>query len=101
VIISALASASTAETQRAFAAGARELDPEQPIQMVRIENLASLDGALRKLSQSSPAVKQRLISAFAATIAADGEVNVAEAELLRAVAATLDVPIPPLLTGAA
>ena len=31
---------------------------------------------------------------------ADGRIRVAEAELLRAIAATLDVPMPPLTTAA-
>jgi Zn-dependent protease with chaperone function len=97
VVVSALASASSTETDRAFRAGAAHLDPDKPATLQPIRNLRAVDEALSKLSQCSPPVKQRLITAFAATVTADGEVNVAEAELLRAVAATLDVPLPPLL----
>lgn len=97
VILSALASASTAETQRAFGIGASELDPERPPLFVSVSGLAPIEAALKKLARCSPPVKQRLIRAFAATITADGEVNVTESELLRAVAATLDVPMPPLV----
>lgn len=97
VVLSALAAASTAQTDRAFDAGAKQLGPEQPPTMVGVNGLKSIDDALQKLARSSPSVKKRFIDAAAATIMVDGEVNVAEAELLRATAATLDVPIPPLL----
>ncbi len=98
MLLSALAASSTAQTERAFDAGARRLDPADPPSMATIDGLQSIDAALRKLSRCSPAVKQRLIDAAAHTVAADGEVNVAEAELLRVTAATLDVPLPPILT---
>ena len=97
VILSALAAASTAQTDRAFDAGAHTLDPGKPPAMVQVAGLKSIDDALQKLARSSPAVKKRLIDAAVATVSVDGEVNVAEAELLRATAATLDVPMPPLL----
>jgi Zn-dependent protease with chaperone function len=97
VLLSALASASSAQTDIAFEAGARQLDAQRPPTMVAVPGLGAIDAALRKLARSSPPVKKRLIDAAAATVAADGEVNVAEAELLRATAAALDVPVPPLL----
>ena len=39
------------------------------------------------------------IFAAAACVAADHEVTVSEAELFRAIADTLDCPVPPLLPG--
>jgi hypothetical protein len=99
LVVSALAGASSSETERAFRAGVAHLDPDMPATLQPIRNLRAVDEALSKLSQCSPPVKQRLITSFAATVTADGEVNVAEAELLRAVAATLDVPLPPLVAG--
>jgi hypothetical protein len=42
-------------------------------------------------------VKQRVLDSCAHTVALDGSVTVAEAELLRAIASAMDVPLPPLL----
>jgi Zn-dependent protease with chaperone function len=94
LLLSALAAASTAQTDRAFAVGARRLDAENPPAMVDFNGLGTLDRALKRLASASPGVKQRLIDAAAHTIAADGAVNPTEAQLLRATAATLDVPLP-------
>jgi hypothetical protein len=58
--------------------------------------LESVGAALEKLSQSAPAIKRRALQAAATAVAADGEVTVAEAELLRAIAESLDAPLPPL-----
>ena len=68
-------------------------------------NLDRLGLALDKLGRAGGGVRRRVIDAAAQTVAADGEVGPREAELLRAVAAALDVPLPPLvrqveLTGA-
>ena len=59
-----------------------------------------MDEAIRKLAAASPPVKQRVIDACAHAVASDGQVTVAEAELLRAVASAMDVPLPPLVAGA-
>jgi hypothetical protein len=99
VMLSALAGASTTQPEAAFEIGARTLDPDNPPAKVAVSGLRPIDEALKKLARCSPPVKKRLIDAFAEVVAADGEVNVAEAELLRATAATLDVPIPPILAG--
>jgi Zn-dependent protease with chaperone function len=44
--------------------------------------------------------RQRLIHAIVAAILHDGQMNLAEAELLRAICASLGSPLPPLLTAA-
>jgi Zn-dependent protease with chaperone function len=99
VLLSALAAASTADTDLAFQTGSTQFNPAKPPTMTKVNGLQSIDLALRRLSQSSPAVKQRLMQAAITTVAADGEMNIAEAELLRATAATLDIPLPPLVGG--
>jgi Zn-dependent protease with chaperone function len=65
-------------------------------------SLAGLDHSLERLAASSPQVKSRLLDACGAVIASDGHVTIAEGELLRAIADSLECPIPPLLatTGA-
>jgi Zn-dependent protease with chaperone function len=63
-------------------------------------SLAGLDRTLDRLAESAPQVKSRVLDACVATIASDGRVTIAEGELLRAIADSLDCPIPPLLAGA-
>jgi Zn-dependent protease with chaperone function len=99
LLLSALAAASSTDPDRVFGIGAARFNPDKPLASVKVGGLASIDAALQKMSQSSPAVKQRFIDAAAHTVTADGEVNIAEAELLRAMAITLDVPLPPLVSG--
>lgn len=95
VVLAALAGASTADTDAAFVAGITSLYPENPPGRVPVNSLSQFDEALKRLARSTPGVKQRLIEAALRTIAADSQINVDEAELLRATAATLDIPLPP------
>ncbi|MBB6521382.1 M48 family metallopeptidase [Pseudoteredinibacter isoporae] len=88
------------EALRAYSAAAKELDipavgllPEAQI------NLQLLDKALEQLNLLRPLDKPRLLKAMAASINHDGEVTATEAELFRAIADSLDCPIPPLLKG--
>jgi hypothetical protein len=62
-------------------------------------SLAGLDMVLDRLAAAAPQVKARVLDACAACIASDGLVTVAEAEMLRAIADSLDCPMPPLLAG--
>lgn len=62
--------------------------------------LADFDAALDTLAQAIPPIKKRLIAACAQCIVADGEVTVTQAELLRAIGAVLECPIPPLQASA-
>lgn len=60
-------------------------------------DLKALEAALKRLNQLQPLQKPRLLKAMARCIEHDGRIEVAEAELLRAVADLLDCPMPPLL----
>jgi Zn-dependent protease with chaperone function len=64
-------------------------------------SLAEFDAALQTLNQSVPAIKRRFVVACTACILANQQVNVREAELLRAICDTLDCPLPPLVVGEA
>jgi Zn-dependent protease with chaperone function len=55
-----------------------------------------LDAALAQLDAAAPAVKDRLLAACSACALADGRVVAAEGEVIRAVAASLGCPAPPL-----
>jgi Zn-dependent protease with chaperone function len=99
-LLSALARASQHDDAVAFEAGARHL-PEVGVQLLPPEacGLSDLDESLQELARVAPKQRGRLIDACAACICADRAVNVAEAELLRAVCDMLDCPMPPLLPG--
>ncbi len=56
------------------------------------------DPALNRLAQAVPTIKKNLIDACVHVVGADGVIMENEAELLRAIADTLDCPMPPLLT---
>ncbi|MEX1031873.1 MAG: M48 family metallopeptidase [Cellvibrionaceae bacterium] len=61
--------------------------------------LFELDGALDKLKQLKPLQKPLLLKALATCITHDAQVTVTETELFRAIADSLDCPVPPLLPG--
>jgi tellurite resistance protein len=46
-----------------------------------------------------PQIKKNVLNACALIVAADGVIQETEAELLRAIADTLDCPMPPFITG--
>jgi len=57
----------------------------------------ALDRALPKLDRLSPAGKELVVSGLTRAISDDGRVELAEAELLRVVCASLHCPLPPML----
>ena len=60
-------------------------------------DLSRVDVALARLSQAVPQIKKNVLNACAQTVAADGVIQEGEAELLRAIADTLDCPVPPFV----
>jgi Zn-dependent protease with chaperone function/uncharacterized tellurite resistance protein B-like protein len=88
------------EVQHAFNQAAKEL---QIAELVLIEKqkltLGDVDTALEKLNQLKPLQKPQLLKALSQCVMADGKVSLREAELLRAVAAALDCPIPPIISA--
>jgi uncharacterized tellurite resistance protein B-like protein len=59
--------------------------------------LQPLDTALDRLVLAAPQIKKNLIKARVQAVGVDGLIQEREAELLRAIADTLDCPIPPFL----
>ncbi len=83
----------------AFAAGARELliNTSSPnLQRGEVCNLAAIDAGLDRIAQAAPDVKKTILKACRETVAHDGVVDLKEYELLRAIADSLDCPLPPL-----
>ena len=99
VVLSALAHFSPKDSAAAFAEGATQV-PVIRDQLALLApaacGLEFVDAALDKLSASSLPIKQRVLVAAGHVIASDGTVTVEEGELYRALAATLDCPMPTL-----
>ena len=103
VILSALANVGSndaGEIQKAFAAGAPFLRApvDVPLELLPAKNcgVEELDAALNRIALAVPIIKKNLLEAAARVVGADGVILEAEAELLRAIADTLDCPMPPL-----
>ena len=101
VVLSALANAGNsdaAEVQKAFEQGAPYLRaPDGDWGLLPREQcgVEQIDAALNRLSLAVPIIKKNLLEACIHTVGADGVILEGEAELLRAVADTLDCPMPP------
>lgn len=105
VLLSALAnlgSADAAEIQKAFDTGAPYLRATNTDDLNLLPReqcgVDQIDAALNRLAQASPLIKKNLLEACIHTIGADGVIQESEAELLRAIADTLDCPMPPMIT---
>jgi Zn-dependent protease with chaperone function len=102
VLLSALAYAGQTEAaaaENAFRQGAMKMNlPDLQLSPPADCTLPKIDDALGDLNQGAPQIKKLLLYACAETVAADGVIKEEEAELLRAVADTLDCPIPPMLS---
>jgi len=103
VLLSALANvgnSDAAEVQKAFAQGAPYLRaPDGDWGLLPREQCGvdQIDTALNRLAQAVPIIKKNLLEACIHTVGADGVIQESEAELLRAIADTLDCPMPPFV----
>ena len=100
VLISSLActAGSNDETiQTAYDAGASHLEATRLTRLPDVDcGLQELDQALVTLDGVAINLKRKLIEAAAATVSADGYLQIQEAELLRAISDSLGCPMPPL-----
>jgi hypothetical protein len=90
-----------AQARAAFASGAESLGRIARCEIPWLPpdecDLSHLDAALQRFSQAVPQIQKNVLNACAQTVAADGVIQPREAELLRAIADTLDCPVPPFL----
>jgi len=96
LILSALAQAGSGESsyRSSLKTFTERSIPLTPLTECTPEKLAK---SLNKLARLSPPLKKIFIDACARCILADGVVRVGELELLRAIAESLDCPMPPLI----
>jgi Zn-dependent protease with chaperone function len=92
-------SGSPEKAAEAFRRGIAHLDPGHAgVGILPKEkcSLKLLDAALDRLAQAAPPLKKTILEACELCIGADARISPEEAELLRAVADTLDCPVPPI-----
>lgn len=106
VLLSALSHLSQqdpAQMQAAFEQGAQGLNSAAQVGLSFVPEeqceLSQVDSALNRLARAAPQLKKTVLSACARTVAAAGPIQESEAELLRAIADTLDCPLPPFISG--
>ena len=98
LVLSLIAHASQGDTAAAHAKGRAVLGIDLPGPVPAAElSTARLGEALERLRHLQPFQKPRVLKACLEAAAADGRFRLAEAELVRAVAATLDCPLPPVI----
>ena len=86
--------------RRAYEAGMHHLFPrERPGYGLTGPWAPALDGALSRLDQLVPIAKEQLVEAMVATVTHDQQLTMGEAELLRAVCASMHCPLPPLVAS--
>ncbi len=101
-VLAMLARAGKSKVAQAYAKGMLRLDKNQRYTALPDEEscgLRQFDQALKKLRVASPAIKKQVLIACIECVVSNDHVSVDEAELLRAVADGMGVPMPPFLPG--
>jgi len=85
-------------SRQAYQAGADRIDQVRSLPRPEVTGLQEdqVAAALDQLSRASLPICKRVLDACVQTAGFDGTIEASEAELLRAISATLDCPIPPL-----
>lgn len=101
-LLSALAHAGQDESQAEAALRAADPVLRTSLQLAPRDQcgLDPVDRALTQLSESSGSIQRTFLLAAARVVAKDGQVLVAEGELVRAFAEALDCPMPPMAASA-
>ena len=97
-VLSLVAHAALADTALAYAKGAEylSLNVREPVPTAELST-GRVGDALERLRVLAPLAKPRVIKACLEVASADGIITLAQAELTRMVAVTLDCPLPPVL----
>ena len=98
ILLSALANADADGHEAAFQAGLATLGKSAgafPMSRRETVNLVDFDKALDRFEEAALPIKKQFLVACGAVVMHDGVVNDTQFELLRAMADTIDCPIPP------
>ena len=86
------------EARRAYLVGLQRVLPRDHLPYAPPANgVQALDAVWEPLDALDPLAKQAMVEAITDAIRNDGQVNVAEAELLRMICGVLHCPLPPML----
>ncbi len=96
-VVARAGASDTVQARQAYMRAIAGFDIEEDMLDVKRCRAGALSRALGRLAQLSPLLKPALIEACADCVLHDGRILPVEAELMRAVSATLDCPMPPLL----
>lgn len=99
-IVADQGSAEATQRDQAFRSGLRAFGDwagEQEVSISPRETVPKLGEALDVLEKINPAGRKSLVEAVTRTVAWDNRLTISEAELLRAICAVLDCPLPPVL----
>jgi len=106
ILLSATAYAGAEDASQAQAAFAKAAESLGRIARAEIPwlppfecDFAHLDAALDRFAQSVPQIKKNVLSTCAETVSFDNVIRPREAELLRAIADSLDCPLPPFVAS--
>jgi len=95
IVLSVLAHQGSGDSERAFALGVQDLDlPNLTLLPLDKCSIADFSRAVSTLADCYPLLKPRILKAMAVAAADDGQVNAVERELVVAVAAVMDCPLP-------
>ncbi len=97
-VLSMLAHAGSGEAREAFQSATRSLEmPSLQLLPVADCSLAQFSRSVHELTACYPLLKPRLLKAMEQAAGADGEICAVERELIAAIAAVIDCPLPPSL----
>lgn len=100
-LISRLGHRSEQDAERAFALGRAVLGFDVEISPLNACTLGSLDKALHALNLATAKIKKQVLAACLKAITYDGELEVKEVEIFRAIADSLGCPVPPWMSNGA
>lgn len=99
LVLSLLAHAGHGDTLAAYERGLDKLAMRAPLTPLATIAFPAVTNALDRLARLAPFVKRAYLEACVETVTTDGHIEIAEAELLRAITTSLDCPVPPVLLG--
>jgi hypothetical protein len=89
------------KARQAYEAGMYPLFPRERPAYSPTEDWSILDRALSRLDQLMPIAKEQFVEALTRTVTHDQQLTIGEAELLRAICASIHCPLPPLMDAVA